>query len=249
MLPSSRLDPVEPDRLPMIRSARSAIKPVASIITRTLMALTASTLTVVLAGPRQEAHAVVVFTIKQLGDFKLEVTASGSLDTTDLTLQETLDAPNFSLINAGQSALLVGVSPVDQSLNPNSYKVWTSNNPLLFTPTGPFGTAGSTFNGFFNPDNPGTSIIGIDPFFDTIYTPSNCGVNSTCSITESTTIFDPGQSLGLSSGTYTWAWGSGADQVMQLDVLPVPGPLPLFGAGAAFAWSRRLRQRVRSSQG
>jgi MYXO-CTERM domain-containing protein len=26
--------------------------------------------------------------------------------------------------------------------------------------------------------------------------------------------------------------------------VPTPGPLPLFGAGAAFAWSRRLRQRI-----
>jgi hypothetical protein len=27
----------------------------------------------------------------------------------------------------------------------------------------------------------------------------------------------------------------------------VPGPLPLFGAAGAFAWSRRLRRRVRSA--
>jgi hypothetical protein len=29
--------------------------------------------------------------------------------------------------------------------------------------------------------------------------------------------------------------------------LPVPGPLPILGATASFAWSRRLRQRLRSS--
>ena len=28
----------------------------------------------------------------------------------------------------------------------------------------------------------------------------------------------------------------------------VPGPLPLLGAASGFAWSRRLRSRVRSSQ-
>ena len=32
-------------------------------------------------------------------------------------------------------------------------------------------------------------------------------------------------------------------------IVPVPGPLPLLGAAAGFSFTRRLRRRVKQSQG
>lgn len=40
---------------------------------------------------------------------------------------------------------------------------------------------------------------------------------------------------------------NGPDNIFGSAPNPVPGPLPLLGASAAFAWSRRLRQRQRTS--
>ncbi len=55
-------------------------------------------------------------------------------------------------------------------------------------------------------------------------------------------------SLGLpSSGTLgSWSINGTGDTITAK--IAVPGPLPLFGAGAAFAFSRRLRQRIQSRQ-
>jgi len=57
-------------------------------------------------------------------------------------------------------------------------------------------------------------------------------------------------SLGLSSTSGllgTWTVGSDSIEVWAgaKPAATVPGPLPLFGAGAAFAFSRRLRARLR----
>jgi hypothetical protein len=58
------------------------------------------------------------------------------------------------------------------------------------------------------------------------------------------------QDLGLTPNTsFTWTWGTGPDQMLRLDIEPVPGPLPALGGAAAFGWSRRLRRRVKTSQG
>jgi hypothetical protein len=35
----------------------------------------------------------------------------------------------------------------------------------------------------------------------------------------------------------------------QAQFSPVPGPLPLLGAAAGFSFTRRLRRRVKQSQG
>jgi hypothetical protein len=37
------------------------------------------------------------------------------------------------------------------------------------------------------------------------------------------------------------------DSIEQKQIPPVPGPLPIFGAGAAFAFSRRLRNRIKQA--
>jgi hypothetical protein len=44
------------------------------------------------------------------------------------------------------------------------------------------------------------------------------------------------------------ATGTISNFTFVADYVTVPGPLPLAGAAAAFAWSRRLRQRLKSSQ-
>lgn len=45
----------------------------------------------------------------------------------------------------------------------------------------------------------------------------------------------------------TWTLVDGGDQI-QVVLTEVPGPLPLLGAGAAFAYSRRIRRRIATSQ-
>lgn len=50
-----------------------------------------------------------------------------------------------------------------------------------------------------------------------------------------------GTTSGAATGTIT-------NFVFVADYETVPGPLPLAGAAAAFAWSRRLRQRLKSAQ-
>ncbi|MEB3168373.1 MAG: hypothetical protein VKK97_06520 [Synechococcaceae cyanobacterium] len=66
----------------------------------------------------------------------------------------------------------------------------------------------------------------------------------------------PGQSLatlGLSSTSGllgTWTIGSDSIEVRAKPASSsaVPGPLPLLGAGTAFAFSRRLRSRLRGAK-
>jgi hypothetical protein len=58
-------------------------------------------------------------------------------------------------------------------------------------------------------------------------------------------------SLGrtTSSGTLgTWTLADTGDTISVKVFNPVPGPLPVLGAGAAFAFSRRLRQRIQRSK-
>ena len=60
-------------------------------------------------------------------------------------------------------------------------------------------------------------------------------------------------SMGLMPGVYDWIWGSGNPDSYRLiigDSAPpntVPGPLPIFGVAAALSYSRKLRQRIKSS--
>jgi len=59
--------------------------------------------------------------------------------------------------------------------------------------------------------------------------------------------------MGLTPGVYDWTWGSGNPDSYRLiigDSVPpnaVPGPLPIFGVAAALSYSRKLRQRIKSS--
>lgn len=61
-------------------------------------------------------------------------------------------------------------------------------------------------------------------------------------------------SLGLSTTSgllATWTFNSNPTETIQVWAGPAapaaaPGPLPLMGAGAAYAFSRRLRSRIRS---
>lgn len=42
-----------------------------------------------------------------------------------------------------------------------------------------------------------------------------------------------------------WTLNGTSETINLIAGPPVPGPLPLLGGGAAFAWSRRLRGRVK----
>jgi MYXO-CTERM domain-containing protein len=65
--------------------------------------------------------------------------------------------------------------------------------------------------------------------------------------------------LALTPGTYDFTVIApgvpGAVETDSITVTPgggnasVPGPLPMLGVGAGFAWSRRLRNRIRKSVG
>jgi len=184
--------------------------------------LAATACTVISAG---DADAVLVYELIQQGsDVTLNV--SGSL--TGLPTGASASRTGPSLIGPGLAIIASG------SFAGTTY---TTSGPTNFGSGGPnlISYSGDPFSFAF-----GTSLL----------LSSTYGQGSP--ITGSGLI--SGQtlaSLGLSSTSGllgTWTVGSDSIEVWAgaKPAATVPGPLPLFGAGVAFAYSRRLRARVRA---
>ncbi len=59
----------------------------------------------------------------------------------------------------------------------------------------------------------------------------------------------PGWSLGYGVYTVDNSGDPGSLSIQNFGADPVPAPLPVLGAAGAFAWSRRLRRRIRGQAG
>ena len=99
-----------------------------------------------------------------------------------------------------------------------------------------------------------TSASGITTFLyvvDNVFAIASSYVSGQPIVSRSTA---PGKTLadlGLTSasGTLgTWTLATTGDTINVRVLNTVPGPLPVLGAGAAFAFSRRLRQRIQRSK-
>ena len=97
----------------------------------------------------------------------------------------------------------------------------------------------NAIQGYFN--------VGPDPFaFDPSNPSAEIIASSTTLLAQQVFSINPGDNIRF--GVYTAANTEGrlgSLTINSFNVTEVPGPLPLFGAGAAFAWSRRLRSRLR----
>jgi len=204
---------------------------------------------IAIAAAPDRADALITITVREAAGNVL-VQASGTYLTTGLTL-ETLP-PSFygtnpfsaaSELDGNANFILTGATGVN-----NAY-LWrfdsVTQQPATF-----FGNQADAADFGTGP------VVGIDQGFDpTFYAilPSNticADINNPCLLTGSESVYNTQSisSLGLTPGTYTWAWGASDDQRLTLQIEAVPGPLPALGGAAAFAWSRRLRRRVKASQ-
>lgn len=97
----------------------------------------------------------------------------------------------------------------------------------------------NAIQGYFN--------VGPDPFaFDPLDPSADIIASSTTLLTRRVFTINPGDTIRFGVFTAANTGGRiGTLTINSFNVADVPGPLPLFGAGAAFAWSRRLRSRLR----
>ena len=216
-------------------------------ITGTMKAIALAGLAI--AATPHRADALITVTVREVAGDVL-VQASGTYLTTGLTLETSL--PSFYPSNPFSSVpqlegpanfILTGEAGAG---NNNAY-LWRFNT-VTAKPGTPFGTqlAGADIG-----SGPAVGIDqGFDPDVYVILPSGNDCITSPCSINGSDSIYNLQSisSLGLTPGTYTWAWGTSEDQRLTLEIEAVPGPLPALGGATAFAWSRRLRRRVKASQ-
>lgn len=194
----------------------------------------------------QKADAVVTINLVESGG-NVVAQGGGTANLTALTLVTPSPPSATGLIlsaTAGIAATTIGVG----SGSPSLYRDITG--PLNFgIPSPPVATLASSTTGQFYGIFGGSGIGGT---FGQLIVPN--GYVSGAQLPNSTATWT-GQtlaSLSVAPGTYTWTWGSGATadsfvvNISRSATAAVPGPLPLFGAGAAFAWSRRLRSRLRA---
>ena len=247
-----------PHQLPAARSRQRWLRwPRTTGLAAGLLATAAAVLT------PGRADALLVFTIRQVGN-DVVVSGGGKYSNSGLFLEanpppDFPDPPNADIpniypsnpfgidnggaINGAYPFIISGVSP---SANPTAY-LWKVN--FLNSP-GAFGgnqdTMADTGSGpAFGVDQGYQDVLG----YSYLILPSNvvCTLESPCealgsiSTYQNTTIAN----LGLTPGIYTWKWGAGGiNETFQLNI-EAPGPLPALGAASAFAWSRKLRRRIK----
>jgi len=182
-----------------------------------------------------EAKAGLVYELLQQGS-DIKVNLSGSL----------------SGLSGGTSQSMTG-----QFFSPSSGGIYLNDpigtvNGVKYSITGPpnFGT--SSFTIFANGSYSGARAILQGGAANFLLDPSYIQGSSIAAsgILTGKTL----SSLGLSTTSgllATWTFNSNPTETIQVWAGPAapaaaPGPLPLMGAGAAYAFSRRLRSRIRS---
>jgi hypothetical protein len=197
------------------------------------------------ASSEAPAHALLLFTVRQEGsDVVVRGRSIGIVNTS--TLGTSVGNVNNLLyfdgylgqLGTGKGKLSISDPDPDNIVNLEG-----------FTVTGPpdFGSSPDDGFAFGASNDPATQSIYLDAFNQVLYLPQ--GYNGYT--IDSTTIFGGTDlaTLGLARGSFDWTWGTASEsETFRLEIDPVPGPLPALGASAAFAWSRRLRRRVRASQ-
>ena len=196
------------------------------------------------------AEALILFTVKQVGD-NVVVAGSGSYDTTGLTYagNSPFGYPANPFLVGSSSITRQGLASGSNFLlagttNASAY-LWYANltrtsdlgsSPTTIDATSSSGTVSGIDESYYDPQISNSSLI-ILPSVNPCTSPSSCIIANTSSY--SGTI----SSLGLTPGTYTWTWGASENQRLTIYV-EAPAPLPLFGAASAYGWSRRLRRRI-----
>lgn len=150
----------------------------------------------------------------------------------DKTLME-----NFSPVGVGAVKFLSGVYSYDWNITSN-----TPNNGGLagynFSQT----ESGQTSIKLAYPATPPQTPVNIA---------SGTGANTAPVLVDTSKFgwfLTKSNNLGLNLGQPTNATATISNFVFTATYETVPGPLPLAGAAAAFAWSRRLRRRLKTAQ-
>ncbi len=179
------------------------------------------------------AKAVLNYNIyESLGSLIIETSGSLNLPS-KLTNDANCSAPNGAY---DPSSLVVCTGP-------------SSSVPAYQLSTGPTSLPGILFNSFTTTSGISTVIrgAGVIKQFGIVSSYISGQPIVSSSSAPGKTLADLG--LTPSSGTLgTWTLATTGDTINVRVFNPVPGPLPVLGASAAFAFSRRLRQRIQRSK-
>lgn len=173
------------------------------------------------------AQGVLVFNAKEVG-VDVVVTAAGTANTTDLTLDTSMDFAS-PLVRPVDSWIVVGTNAF---IPLNKYSGITGVAP-------PFGTGGTTFQSSGSGDKFGITNA-------TLKTPSGymSGDFLAGTVKFDDETFD---SLGLVPGSYTWSWGVGenADSLTFNVISAIPEPSSFAFFALMLVWSQRSLFRSR----
>jgi hypothetical protein len=167
---------------------------------------------------------------------------SGSLDSTTMTLTATDSNPSGGFQYRFNTAKLSTTVPAGAV----SFKSGTATFDWTWTFTA--GTPGLIY--------PFQSFVGTDPPA-TLWTfngPSSTEPGDYTLSGTSTVNVAAGETFGFrissqfSGNLFPDSTGTITNFVFNADYNPVPGPLPVAGAAAGFAWSRKLRRRLKAAK-
>lgn len=197
------------------------------------LALAGITTLALAAGPGR-AHAAFTFMITQ-ADTSVEITGSGTLDITALTLD--FSSRSSSQIQPLAADLYAGpATPIFGAADDSIYDGGGFQGPTSF------GTGDFTFA-----DSGSGSLVGVFGSGDTPGISVPLGYVSGTSLTTSATYLNQTfASLGFTPGTYTYTWGTGAD-ADSLTIVTVPEPSSwalLIGGAGLLALTLHNRRRI-----
>ena len=187
-------------------------------------------LALVAAGSVQPAHALLTYNIFETTDGNVVVQTDGRLN-----LPQPSNVAGNCLPGGAIASLSAGICTGFPKTSPSYY----ISGPSRFDGLVDIFPA-SSVDGIF------TLLLGSSRrfFIDRDYI-SGTAISSRATFNNTTL-----KSLGFTTTGLIgeWEFVDAPDQKIRVVLTEVPGPLPLVGAGAAFAFSRRLRRRIASSQ-
>jgi hypothetical protein len=184
-----------------------------------------------------EAKAALTYNIFESGS-DVVITTSGSLNLSSSIANNLKCAASGALLRQA-SLICTGTG----NINMDKYNITLIGADGLFN-NSIAQVLASSVSGTYSTTLSGS---GGSPYFGT-NAPSGTSNASTTTFTGTTLATLGFTTTGLIG---TWTLNGSGDSIYVCvgstycgPPVPAPGPLPLLGAGAAFAWSRRLRQRI-----